>query len=70
MRRLADAAEAGVATMASVGSAEFANDGAAFRPDWLLSAVPGRPAPAPVQGVVDYRPGTARAGTMTLHGRE
>ncbi|MBA1149014.1 phosphoenolpyruvate hydrolase family protein [Ectothiorhodospiraceae bacterium WFHF3C12] len=68
-QRLAAAAEAGVATMASLGSAEFAAHTGGFRPDWLLSAVPGPPVSTPARGVVDYRPGTARAGTMTLHGR-
>lgn len=69
IERLAAAAERGVATMASLGSAEFASEAGDFRPDWLLSAVAEPSTGRPARGVVDYRPGTMRAGTMALQVR-
>jgi len=67
--RLAAAAGAGMATMASLGSAEFERGLGDFVPDWLLTALPGRPVPVR-HGVIEYRPGTARARMMTLQQRK
>lgn len=69
IERLAAAAETGVATMASLGSTEFAGDTGGLRPDWLLSAVTEPSPGTAARGIVDYRPGTVRAGMMTLHAR-
>lgn len=68
IERLRVAAEAGMATMASVGSEEFAELPDDFTPDWLLTTRATVPHAAR-RGVIEYRPGPVRAGMMELHQR-